>query len=69
MQQQQSTEILYEVVINDELQYSIWQSDKALPPGWKIVGKLGSKESCLAYIKDHWTDMRPRSLQLNAQDI
>lgn len=28
---------IYEVVINDEEQYSIWAADKAVPVGWRKV--------------------------------
>jgi len=54
---------LYEVVSNDEEQYSIWLADKPLPLGWKKAGKQESKEQCLAYIREVWTDMRPLSLR------
>lgn len=55
--------ITYNVVINHEEQYSIWPVEKDMPLGWKAVGKTGSKEECLAYIKEVWTDMRPLSLR------
>jgi MbtH protein len=53
----------YTVVINDEEQYSIWLSDRDLPLGWNEVGHRGLKASCLAYIEEHWTDMRPLSVR------
>ncbi len=53
----------FKVVVNDEDQYSIWPHAKTLPSGWREVAKIGSKEECLAYIKEVWTDMRPRSLR------
>jgi MbtH protein len=53
----------YEVVVNDEEQYSIWFADRELPLGWRTVGKRGRKDECLAYVKEVWTDMRPRSLR------
>lgn len=53
----------YEVVVNDEEQYSIWQSDHKVPEGWKTVGVSGSKDECLAHIAEVWTDMRPLSLR------
>ncbi|WP_394833992.1 MbtH family NRPS accessory protein [Pendulispora rubella] len=53
----------FDVVINDEEQYSIWPSYKAIPAGWKAVGKQGKKAECLAYIDVTWTDMRPLSLR------
>ena len=63
------SETVYEVVVNHEEQYSIWPTDKAMPLGWEKAGKQGSKEECLAYINEVWTDMRPLSLrkQMEAQ--
>ncbi len=58
---------IYTVVINHEEQYSIWPEPKDIPAGWKAVGKTGSKQECLAYIQEVWTDMRPPSLR-NAMD-
>ena len=53
----------YKVVVNHEEQYSIWPADRDIPPGWQDVGRTGSKEECLAYIEEVWTDMRPLSLR------
>jgi MbtH protein len=47
------------VVINHEEQYAIWPSDRRLPSGWRDTGKNGSKDVCLDYIEEVWTDMRP----------
>jgi MbtH protein len=54
---------VYQVVVNDEEQYSIWPADRELPPGWRAVGPRGYKAECLAYIEQVWTDMRPLSLR------
>ena len=54
---------IYKVVVNHEEQYSIWPAHKENPLGWKDAGKSGTKEECLAYIKEVWTDMRPKSLR------
>ena len=56
--------LLYRVVVNAEEQYSIWPVERENAPGWRDVGKSGTKEECLAYIKEVWTDMRPRSLRM-----
>jgi len=53
----------YEVLSNDEGQYSIWPNGKQVPVGWKKVGKEGNKEECLKFIGAVWTDMRPTSLR------
>lgn len=53
----------FDVVVNEEQQYSIWPSYKDIPAGWRPVGKQGQKAVCLAYIEEVWTDMRPLSLR------
>ena len=58
-----STPEILKVVVNHEEQYSLWPSYRENPPGWRDAGKSGSKEECLAYIKEVWTDMRPLSLR------
>jgi len=58
-----ATPKLFNVVLNDEEQYSIWPADKALPLGWNKAGKQDTKEACLAYINEVWVDMRPLSLR------
>ena len=64
---------IYKVVVNHEEQYSIWPDYKDNPLGWFEVGKQGTKEECLAYIAEVWTDMRPLSLrkkmEANRQDL
>jgi MbtH protein len=52
----------YHVLINDEGQYSLWPTYMTIPLGWARVGPTGARQQCLAYIEEHWTDMRPKSL-------
>jgi MbtH protein len=53
----------YQVVRNDEEQYSVWPTSHALPAGWVPAGGAGTKEQCLAEIAEVWTDLRPRSVR------
>lgn len=50
------------VLINDEAQYALWPTWKDVPAGWRPAGPRGARNVCLAYIEEHWTDMRPRSV-------
>lgn len=59
---------LYQVIINEEEQYSIWFADHEIPREWKAVGKTGSKDECFDYIKEVWTDMRPLSLRKKMEE-
>ena len=54
---------VWRVVINLEDQYSIWPTNRDIPYGWKEVEKMGTKIECLSYIKEVWTDMKPKSLK------
>jgi uncharacterized protein YbdZ (MbtH family) len=60
---------IYKVVMNHEEQYSIWPEYKENPPKWKDVGVAGTKDECLAYIKEVWTDMRPLSLRKKMDEM
>lgn len=59
---------IYKVVVNVEEQYSIWPADRETPFGWRDAGKSGSKDECLAYIEEVWTDMRPLSLRKKMEE-
>jgi MbtH protein len=60
---------IYEVVINHEEQYSIWPNNRELPLGWNTLGKSGTKQECLDYIEEVWTDMRPLSLRKKMEEM
>jgi MbtH protein len=63
MNNEDTENMKFKVVVNDEGQYSIWAADCPNPDGWRDAPKSGSKSECLAYIKEVWTDMRPLSLR------
>ncbi|MEU0498427.1 MbtH family protein [Mycobacterium sp. NPDC006124] len=54
------------VLVNGEEQHSLWPTFKQVPGGWTIVfgGDGGaSRQACLDYVDENWTDMRPKSLR------
>ncbi len=53
----------FQVVVNEQDQYSIWFADRPLPVGWTADGATGTKQDCLKHIEKVWTDMRPRSVR------
>ncbi|MEV7601387.1 MbtH family NRPS accessory protein [Kitasatospora sp. NPDC089797] len=53
----------YQVVLNQEEQYSVWPTGRELPLGWRAEGFEGTREECLKHIAEVWTDMRPASLR------
>jgi MbtH protein len=50
------------VLVNEEGQHSLWPAFRDIPAGWNAVGPAGPRQTCLDWIDQHWTDMRPRSL-------
>jgi MbtH protein len=50
------------VVVNDEGQHSLWPSFAEVPAGWRVVHGEADRDSCLDYVNEHWTDLRPLSL-------
>jgi MbtH protein len=57
------------VVINDELQYSIWPCGCDVPGGWHADGFSGSRDECLEHIAREWTDMRPLSVRRHLEGL
>ena len=57
----------YQVLVNDEEQYSLWPAGQEVPAGWQPAGFEGTKEQCTDHVDAVWTDMRPRSLRLADQ--
>lgn len=52
----------YHVLVNDEGQHSLWPAFIDVPAGWAVVVDGATRDACLAYIEEHWTDLRPKSL-------
>lgn len=53
---------LYFALINDEGQYSLWPAFAEIPAGWTVAHGEDTRQACLDYVEEHWTDMRPKSL-------
>jgi MbtH protein len=53
---------VFVVLVNGEGQYSLWPSSSEVPHGWRAVYGQDTREACLAYVEENWTDMRPGSL-------
>lgn len=52
----------YFALINNEGQYSLWPTFVEVPAGWTIVHPQDTRQACLDYMQERWTDMRSRSL-------
>jgi uncharacterized protein YbdZ (MbtH family) len=52
----------FRVLVNDEGQYSLWPMFAQVPAGWHTRLEDAARADALAYVEEHWTDMRPASL-------
>ncbi|MFF2144920.1 MbtH family protein [Kitasatospora sp. NPDC058190] len=50
------------VLVNEEGQHSLWPAFAEVPGGWTVALAETDRQSCLDYVEEHWTDMRPLSL-------
>lgn len=53
----------YYVLVNAEEQHSLWPAFAEVPAGWRVVFGEDTRAACVAYVEEHWTDLRPRSLR------
>jgi len=51
------------VLVNAELQHSLWPAFAVVPDGWTVALDDASRADALAYVEEHWTDLRPKSLR------
>jgi MbtH protein len=54
------------VLVNHEGQHSLWPSERAAPSGWEVVSGPETRENCLQWVNENWTDLRPLSLRANS---
>jgi MbtH protein len=46
---------VFNVVVNEAGQVSIWPADRAVPSGWRVLGAPATKHACLAAIEARGT--------------
>nr|QEO73667.1 mbtH-like protein [uncultured bacterium] len=53
----------FHVLVNDEGQHSLWPSFADIPAGWTARFGPDTRDACVAYVEEHWTDLRPLSIR------
>ncbi|MEV0911055.1 MbtH family protein [Streptomyces hokutonensis] len=53
----------FHVLANAENQHSLWPTFAPVPAGWRTVLESANREAADRYVQEHWTDLRPLSLQ------
>jgi uncharacterized protein YbdZ (MbtH family) len=52
----------YAVLRNQQDQHSLWPAAIDAPAGWTAVHGPASRDDCLAYVHENWTDIRPKDV-------
>lgn len=52
----------FHVLVNDERQHCLWPAFVEVPAGWDVAVSDSARQTCLDYIEENWTDIRPASL-------
>ncbi|MFF4378201.1 MbtH family protein [Kitasatospora sp. NPDC001547] len=52
----------FTVLVDAEGRHSLWPAAVAVPAGWTPVHGPSGRAAALAYVNEHWTDLRPKSL-------
>ena len=56
-----------DLVLSNEEQYSLWPATIDVPAGWTVVHSADTRQACLEYVEQNWTDMRPKTLRRTSQ--
>jgi uncharacterized protein YbdZ (MbtH family) len=51
------------VLVNSQGQHSLWPTFAPKPAGWRQLFGPSDRGACLKFVDEHWTDMRPKSVQ------
>jgi MbtH protein len=57
----EADERVFQVLVNDEEQYSLFPAELPVPGGWRTADFVGTEAKCVAFVDTVCTDMRPRS--------
>jgi MbtH protein len=52
----------FHVLVNAEGQHSLWPTFADVPAGWQVVHGPCERAQAIAYVEEHWIDLRPLSL-------
>ena len=52
----------HQIITNDDLQFVVWSSRRQLPPGWRYVGRSGSRTELTVYLREMLVETIPTQL-------
>ncbi|MEO8807066.1 MAG: MbtH family NRPS accessory protein [Burkholderiaceae bacterium] len=52
----------HQLIINDQEQFAVWPATRAVPRGWRPVGRTGTRESLADYLREILVETLPAPL-------
>ncbi|MGR5944371.1 MbtH family protein [Enterobacter sp. C4G1] len=49
----------FAILCNDQVEFSLWPQQCALPAGWRVVCEPQSQEACQQWLAEHWHTLTP----------
>ncbi len=62
------SQLIFRVLVNDRLEYSLWPTVAGLPTGWAESFGPASYEACASWLELHWQHLRPFGLLAKGGD-
>ncbi len=57
----------HQIITNDDLQFVVWPNRRPLPPGWRHVGKSGSRNELMLYLREMLVETIPAPLIISGR--
>ncbi len=56
----------HEIIVSGDHVYVVWPVGRALPPGWRYIGKGGSEAEMTAYLREMFVETMPAPMLVSA---
>ena len=57
------------MLVNEAGQHSLWPEFADVPRGWVAVHGPQTRQSCLDYVAENWTDITPKVARRDDRDL
>ena len=55
----------HEIIVNDDHVYVVWPAARRTPAGWRYLGKAGSKDELLLYLREMYVETMPAPMLMS----
>ena len=55
----------HEVIVSHDNVYVVWPATRALPDGWRYIGRGGSEQELLVYLREMFVETMPAPMLMS----